>query len=108
MQQFKKTNKMKKDIVARHWILKPRSKNVSVHNYKELLGKMQSAVDIGYTSDDVVVVGTEEQIREFFNKMFWKHAWQIRDSFNYELKDWYLEKYRENNNEVITINLQTW
>ena len=90
-------------VIAENWILKPRARNVSTRVYN--IDRMETRVDIGYVSDDIVVVGTKKQLREFFNKMFWDHSWQLRDTFDYDIKDCYIKKYKENNNEPIIINL---
>ena len=37
--------------------------------------------------------------------MFDKYNWQIKDSWDAELTERYLELYKKNNNEVIIINL---
>tara|TARA_R100000781_G_scaffold114704_1_gene86248 strand:+ start:1671 stop:1991 length:321 start_codon:yes stop_codon:yes gene_type:complete len=100
IQHFKIMN-----IIVENWILKPRSKNVAINTYNETTGRMESRADIRDVSDNVLVVGTKDQISKFFDKMFWNYGWQIRGSYKYELKDWYIKKYEENNNEVIVINL---
>jgi hypothetical protein len=53
------------------------------------------------TVKSVIVIGTELQIYNLFCEMLDKYGWQLRDSFNINLKPQYLDLY---NNKPLIIN----
>ena len=63
----------------------------------------RSFTDIQNCERSLFMVGTPKQIDLLCCEMIRKDMIQIRDSFERELKPEHLEKYKENNNQVIIL-----
>jgi hypothetical protein len=83
-------------VIAQEWILKPTLQKVSTTR-NDGYGGFESCVDYKRKGSEVTAIGTELQIYRLFLHMLENHAWQLRDSFNVEIKDWQIQEYNNNN-----------
>lgn len=58
-------------------------------------------IDYKIQSDDIRMVGTDEQMNEYFKNS----NLQIKDSWKLKLTDKYIKLYKENNNKLLLFNL---
>tara|TARA_R110000824_G_C15053026_1_gene661666 strand:- start:467 stop:727 length:261 start_codon:yes stop_codon:yes gene_type:complete len=85
------------DIVAeRHWL---KSSLVASSIYCDEMNKYYS--DFKNVCQDIILIGTKEQTYDFFVKT----GHQIKDTWKTEMKEEYLKMYKNNNNQLIIINL---
>ncbi len=91
------------NIIVEDWWLKPMMRESSVYCFEKGSGKYIG--DFKSVGRNVRVVGTKKQIYNLFCKMLDQHGWQIKDDWNAEMKDEYIELYKKNNNKPLIINL---
>ena len=89
-------------IIAEDWWLKPMLVESSVFCYD----KGSNVADYKSIGRDVRVVGTELQLYNLFCKMSDEKGWQIKDEWQTEVKEQYLDLYIKNNRKPIIINLK--
>ena len=89
-------------IIAEDWWLKPMLVESSVFCYD----KRSNISDYKSIGRDVRVVGTELQLYNLFCKMSDENGWQIKDEWQTEVKNKYLDLYMKNNLQPIIINLK--
>lgn len=89
-------------VKAQEWILKPTLQQASIIR-NDGYGGSEICVDYKRHLSEVVVIGTELQIYRLFVHMLENHAWQLRDSFNVEIKDWQIQEYNNNNQKPIIL-----
>jgi hypothetical protein len=91
-------------VIAEYWWLKPMTVDSSVWcQLKGDAGKYYG--DFKTVRRNVRVVGTELQNHNLYTRMLKEHGWQIKDSWDDEMKDEYLDAYKANNTNPIIINL---
>ncbi len=90
-------------VRADEWYLKPMYEQLSFTSYDRASGHFNN--DLSYNRRSVIVVGTELQIYNKFCEMIEKYGWQLKDSWDLELKQNYKKHYENNNNSPIIINL---
>ena len=83
-------------VKAQEWILKPTLQKVSTTR-NDGYGRTENCVDYKRQGSEVVVIGTELQLYRLFCHMLKHHAWQLRDSFDTEIKDYMIKEYNNNN-----------
>ena len=88
-------------ILAEDWWLKPMLVESSVFCYD----KGSNISDFKKVGRDVRVVGTELQLYNLFCKMSDEKGWQVKDEWQTEVKDQYLDLYMKNSLQPIIINL---
>jgi hypothetical protein len=88
-------------ILAEDWWLKPMLVESSVFCYD----KGSNISDFKKVGRDVRVVGTELQLYNLFCKMSDEKGWQVKDEWQTEVKDQYLDLYMKNSLRPIIINL---
>lgn len=96
-----------KKVIAEHWWLKPTFATNVVVEMDTVYDGRQKRIDVDYCSRDVIVVGTKLQNYRFFCHMLKHYAWQIKDNWQIEMKDSYLEKYKENDYKPFFINIKS-
>ena len=89
-------------VIAEDWWLKPMLTESSVFCYD----KGSNISDYKSVGRDVRVVGTELQLYNLFCKMSDEKGWQIKDEWQTEVKEQYLDLYIKNNRKPIIINLK--
>ena len=91
-------------IVAEDWWLKPMltASTVMCH---EVGSPGRYISDFKSVGRDVRVIGTRLQNYNLFCKMLDEHGWQLKDSWDAEVKPKHLKMYKENDNKPIIINL---
>ena len=91
-------------IIAEDWWLKPMMRSSSVWcSQKGRTGGYIS--DFKTVGQDVRIVGTKKQIYDLFCKMLDEKGWQIKDSWEADMKEEYVNLYKENNKEAVIISL---
>ena len=88
-------------ILAEDWWLKPMLVESSVFCYD----KGSNISDFKKVGRDVRVIGTELQLYNLFCKMSDEKGWQVKDEWETEVKDQYLDLYMKNSLQPIIINL---
>tara|TARA_A100001201_G_scaffold2475_2_gene6252 strand:- start:14390 stop:14728 length:339 start_codon:yes stop_codon:yes gene_type:complete len=83
-------------VIAREWILKPTLQKASITR-NDGYGGTESCVDYKRVGSEVIAVGTQLQLYRLFCHMLENYAWQLRDSFNIEIKDYMIQQYNNNN-----------
>jgi len=91
-------------VIAEDWWLKPMMRSSSVWCH-ELGSKGQYISDYKNVGRDVRIVGTKLQVYNLFGKMLNEEGWQIKDSWKADMKQEYLDLYKENKNKPIIIKL---
>ena len=89
-------------ILAEDWWLKPMLVESSVFCYD----KGSNISDYKSVGRDVRVIGTELQLYNLFCKMSDEKGWQVKDEWQTEVKEQYLDLYIKNNRKPIIINLK--
>ena len=88
-------------VIAEDWWLKPMLVESSVFCY----AKSSNISDYKSIGRDVRVVGTELQLYNLFCKMSDEKGWQVKDEWQTEVKEQYLDLYIKNNRKPLIINL---
>ena len=91
-------------IIAEDWWLKPMltKEHIWSHHKGRTGGYICDYKSIGR---DVRVIGTELQLYNLFCKMSDEKGWQIKDEWQTEVKEQYLDLYIKNNRKPLIINL---
>tara|TARA_R100001440_G_scaffold28483_1_gene46124 strand:+ start:400 stop:717 length:318 start_codon:yes stop_codon:yes gene_type:complete len=94
-------------LIAQDWYLK---KPEYILTKKEDLSTGSSYADIRERSEYFRVLGTKKQISDFFVYKLENDAWELRDTFDYDLqnsehKDRYINMYKDNNYQVVLIKI---
>ena len=91
-------------VIAEDWWLKPMMRSSSVWcSEKGITGGYIS--DFKTVGQDVRIIGTKLQLYNLFGKMLNEKGWQIKDSWKADMKQEYLDLYKENKNKPIIIKL---
>ena len=92
-------------VIAEDWWLKPmmRSSSVWSHHKGHSGGYISDFKTVG---QDVRIIGTKKQIYDLFCKMLNEEGWQIKDSWEADMKEEYVTLYKENNKKAVIINLR--
>ena len=93
-----------KKVKAEEWYLKPQYLATGINTFDRMSGQFSN--DLSYNNRSVIIIGTELQIHRKFEEMLKTYGWQLKESWNKELKREYLEYYNENNNTPTIINLR--
>ena len=93
-----------KKVKAEEWYLKPQYLATGINTFDRMSGQFSN--DLSYNNRSVIIIGTELQIHRKFEEMLKTYGWQLKESWNKELKPEYLEYYNENNNTPTIINLR--
>ena len=90
-------------VVAELWILKPTFYTTeSKQTY--LIGELYNYYDLVNTSKELIIIGTDLQRYNLFTHMMKEYGWQIKDSYDVDIKEHHLIKYKENNNKPVILN----
>ena len=87
-----------KIVKATEWNLKPDYMPIRLPR----IGGFQNN-DFVKSSSSVICIGTELQRHNKFKEMFEKYGWQIQTDYDVELKRFWLNRYRKNNNQPFLI-----
>ena len=87
-------------LIAQDWWLKPMLRSSAVWCTQK--GKTGGYIsDLKKVGSNVRVVGTKLQVYNLICKMLDEEGWQIKDSWDAEVKEEYLDLYNKNNKPII-------